>query len=214
LILAGHDALRQWFESREGQRAAIFIFKGEETMAEITNGCTGPGQLAVRIDILDRVQGMGMVFHGPIMMNVGLGVLRAEVSFWVGEREIYEQEVWLHRMSVEGWSAAVKALISGQTGECKKIVSGPESPELRMAVRRYDSTLDGPASEGVGPCYDLLVTVDSVVLGCSIAVTGQGPAMCLVPTAGSLLQFANDLRVEADNALLHPGHIPQRLSEG
>ena len=171
-------------------------------MPEITNGRTGPGRLAVRIDIVDGVQGMGMVSHGPIIMGTRGGVLRTEVSFWVGEQKIFGQETWLHRMTLEGWWAAVEALISGQTGECKEIVSGPESPELRMTVRRYDSTRSGPNSEDVEPCYSMLVVVDSVVLGYSIGVTCQGPAMRLVPTAESLLQFANDLRVEADNALL------------
>jgi hypothetical protein len=105
-------------------------------------------------------------------------------------------------MTVEGWLAAVEALISGQIRGHEEIVSGPESPELRMTVRRYGSTPSDPDSEDVGPSYSMLVVVDSVVLGYSIAITCQGPAMRLAPTADSLLQFANDLQVEADNALL------------
>ena len=170
-------------------------------MAEITNGRTGPGRLAVRVDIVDGMQGTGMVAHGPIIMSTQGGVLRTEVSFWVGEREIFKQEIWLHRMTVEGWLALVEALISGQTWGHQEIVSGPESPELRMTVRRYGSAPSDPDSEDVEPAYSMLVVVDSVVLGYSIAITCQGPAMRLAPTADSLLQFSNDLRVEADNVL-------------
>jgi len=157
---------------------------------------------------------MGMVSHGPIIMNAALGVLRAEVSFWLGEREIFAQEIWLHRMSVEGWLAAVEALISGQTGECKEIVSGPESPELGMTVRCYGSTPNGPPSEDAGRSYELLIVVDPVVLAPSRGVTGEGPGMRLVPTAGSLLQFASDLLAEAEDALHHRGYLPHRAAEG
>ena len=48
-------------------------------MAEIGSGQPRPARPAVRIDILRREPGIGMVSHGAVALNAALGVLRAHV---------------------------------------------------------------------------------------------------------------------------------------
>lgn len=165
-------------------------------MAEICGGEPGPGRLAVRIDILRKEPGIGMVSHGAVVMNAALGVLRAYVSFWVGERELFGHEVLLHSLSVQGWAKDVEALVRGEMEDSSEIHFGVESPELMMTVRRHESTSGGE------PFYELLVVLDSGILNPEEGLTGEGPAMYLGPKPEEILQFARELRAEADNMLL------------
>ena len=160
-------------------------------MAEISNGVQGPARLAARIDLIKRLPAMyGMVSIGPAILNAGLGVFRARVSFHLGEREICGHEVLLHNMSIKGWTSELKALIAGEFD--RDIVYPPmESPELVMQVWRHEVESD--------PYYELLIALDAGVFDPQLGISGEGPGVFLCPDQAALLQFAEDLLAEAKN---------------
>ena len=164
-------------------------------MAEINNSETGPERVAVRIDILQKVNGSGFVLHGPVLMNAALGVLRANASFEVGTQTFFARQVLLHHTSIKEWASAVEALAKEENKDRDEVHFSAESPELMMTVRRYES----PTSEQA--FYDLLVVVDSGVMEGASMITGEGPAVYISPTIEAILQFARDLRRGADNVL-------------
>ncbi|MBN1954816.1 MAG: hypothetical protein JW900_07175 [Anaerolineae bacterium] len=168
-------------------------------MAEITGGNTGSGKLAVRIEILEKVRGM-FAGRGSLRMNAAMGVVRAQVTFVVGDEEIFSHDVLLHRMSVDGWATGVEMLVEGKMGERKEVGVGVESPELEMRVVRRDLP-DIPQFKDALPSYELLVLVDSGALNPEEDIAHEGPAMYLEPDADRLVQFARDLRDETEQAL-------------
>lgn len=167
-------------------------------MAEITNGGEGQGRTTARVKILAEMSAglFSMVSIGPAMLNADLGVVRAEVSFWQGDRELCQGDVLLHSMSVQEWEAAVRALIAGEV-EREFIHFPSESPELIISVWR--STYN----PGTGPFtgYDLVIALDAGVFDPAEGISGTGPGVYLYPTPEELLKFAQDLLAETEAAL-------------
>ena len=166
-------------------------------MAEVTNAIEGPAHLAIRIDMLERVHGPGMVSHGSICMNAALGVVRAYVTFIVGNQEIFGGEVFLHRLSLVEWKEQVVALVEGDMEGCKCVSFPMESPELMMCAQRFDSNvMGGPASY-----YELMAALDVGILDSNMGLTSDGPGIYLNLEPEALVQFSDDLLHEADVVL-------------
>ena len=161
-------------------------------MAEIKNNATDAAQLAVRIEILEKVAGKGMVSHGPLKLNAERGIARTHVSFWVGDHEIFRNEVLMHKMSVKTWTEEISALIEGRLGP-REVNFGLESPELLMTARR-----SRPMMAGGHPFYELLVVLDAGSFDAGGGISGEGPAMLLTPKAEVLKQFSMDLLREVE----------------
>jgi hypothetical protein len=189
----------------------------EEYMAEITNGRTGPGMLAVTIDVLRKEPELGLIGRNSIAMNSDLGLLWTKVAFWVGERETFSQEVLLHSLSLRSWPERIEALIKGRGVTQKETRNGHErvvefdmaSPELIIRVHQYAfrEPEDGSSRRAKAPgtvryIYDMLVIVDTGIDAGEDGVRGEGPAMYLQPELENLIAFARDLRSEAEMALL------------
>ncbi len=165
-------------------------------MAVITNNAASAAQLAVRIDVLERVKGTGLVSHGAVKVEAEHGVVRSNVSFWVGDREIFRSEVFLHQMTVSEWMENIQALVDGEFGPRQEINFGFESPELMLVARRSQ-----PVLEGGLPFYELTVVLDAGSFDAGGGIIGEGPAMFFTPKAEVLLRFSSDLLAEVNQAL-------------
>jgi hypothetical protein len=161
-------------------------------MAEISNGVQGPGRLAARIDILERVpEDEGMVNIGPAALNAAMGVYHVRVSFWLGEHEICGHEILLHDASVKSWTSQVRDLVEERLD--RDVIYFPtESPELVSQLRRFDY----PS----GPHYELLMALDTGVFDTEPVLSGEGPGVFLSPEEDTLVQFIEDLLAEAEAA--------------
>lgn len=161
-------------------------------MAEINNGRQGPGRLAARIDILERVpEDEGMVNIGPAAQNAALGVVHVRISFWLGERQLCAQEVLLLDGAIKRWASDVRALVEGEWD--RDVVYFPfVSPELIARLRRYDHES--------GSRYELLMALDTGVFDLEPVISGEGPGVFLSPEVDVLLQFNEDLLAEAEAA--------------
>jgi len=153
-------------------------------MAEIVNE-DGTAQLKASIEVLDSVRG-GMVSHGSAFLNAMMGVVRARVSFWIGDRAFVTREVYLHQMSVRSWAKQVSALVQGELDR-DEIAWGAESPELLINLRRFDV--------GDHARYEMTIALDVSALA-DEGVTGEGPGLLLMPEAEAVVQFADDLLAE------------------
>lgn len=65
-------------------------------MAEINNGREGELFLGVVFDLNRKESPQGVITRNNVAMNSDLGLLWAEISFWVGQKAIFKQEVLLH----------------------------------------------------------------------------------------------------------------------
>lgn len=195
-------------------------------MAEITNGKSGPARLAARVDIIEGIPpNTGPVAVGPVVVlnidssalssaisaltaelagdeaetthapNVKPGVVCARVSFWLGGRELCGH-VLLQRSAARDWAFEIKALIEGKL-ERDVVYSAIESPELLMTAWRHDVEQD----ESLDAYYELLVVLDTGVFDPETGISGEGPGVFLSPEPEALLQFAEDLLAETENAL-------------
>ena len=166
-------------------------------MAEITNGISGPARLAARVDIMEGIPpNAGMVAIGPAVLNAALGVVRARVSFWLGKREICGHKVLLHSSALKGWASEVKALIEGKSNR-DVIYSAMENPEMLMTIWRHNIEQE----ESPVAYYEFLVVLDTGVFDPETGISGEGPGVFLSPEPEALLQFAEDLLAETENAL-------------
>ncbi len=170
-------------------------------MAEIDNEIVGPAHTAAKVEILAKMPArlgmISMVAIGPALLNAGMGVVRARVSFWQGEQELCGHEVLLHSMSVRGWADEVKSLIAGKS-ERDIICFSIDSPELMMTAWRYSvDTGNGPSVS-----YELLIALAAGVFDPSVGIGGgTGPGVFLCPEPEMLQQFAQDLLAETEEAL-------------
>jgi hypothetical protein len=165
-------------------------------MAELTNGRTDAARLAIRIDVLRQETEQGLFHRQFVMMNSDLGLLWTHVGFWVGEKEIFAQDVLLHSLSIESWAAQIKAM-NPEIGE--RIPFAIESPELFMEVQHYGRPGDADPQDPIyqNPGCRFFVYVDVAIAAGSFAISMSGPAMVLAPRMSEIQEFARTLRAEA-----------------
>jgi hypothetical protein len=178
-------------------------------MATISNGREGEARLAVDIDIVRAEHRPGLVYRGCVALNSCLGLLWAHVTFTVGRRETFCQEVLLQSDNLREFADGVVGLLRGQTGEVALDIG---SPELGLQLRRHDlpprraggARLAGtPRAErpNASPRLSLLAYVDIGVQAGAESVSRAGPAMLLEPSVEEARQFGRDLRSETELAL-------------
>lgn len=175
-------------------------------MAQIPRYLTGPAASSVRIEVLGRLEQTGIVRRGPVSYYAAAGVVRARVSFRVGEREIMNHEVLLHTSSIELWMATTEMLVNGDRTGNPEILFDIASPEIIMTAKRFGGV---PLAGGMAyaefisdsATYELLVVIEGGSIADTGTVTGEGPAMVLMPTGHELLEFASQLSSEADAAM-------------
>jgi hypothetical protein len=186
-------------------------------MTEINNGRKGSAMLGVCIDIYKKEPISGSFHRNCISMNTQLGLVWADVSFWVAEKEIFHQDVLLHSISVREWASAIEGLAREEGGIVTDTHYGYErrvrfdiaSPELIINTHQYYYKPQRPlkSKKEENPktghfSYDMLVVVDTSIAAGNKNVAGEGPAMYLEPGLDSLLRFARDLRSETEVTLL------------
>ncbi len=129
-------------------------------MAQIKNGQAGPTTLTVRIDVQRAEPRRGVIAREAVAMNSDMGLVWAEVSFWVGETQIFAQEVLLHSLSIRGWADEIEALFHGRAHVEKQTHYGLErvvhfdiaSPELLIQVHQLVYTPEKRrAAYGIAP---------------------------------------------------------------
>lgn len=160
-------------------------------MAEISNGLTGGGRLAVRLQVLRKEPPRGIIARGSVAMNSDLTLLWTRVSFWVGEKEIFGQEVLLHSSSILAWSRLVEESQYDQNTEFWFPV---ESPELGIMVRHFGT--------GEEAFVQMLVYIEVGIATGESGVWQAGPAMLMEVDVDKLHQFAGQLRSEAEMVML------------
>ncbi len=185
-------------------------------MAQINNGKEGAGFLAVNIDVLHKEPEEGFITRNNVGMNSDLGLLWTRISYEVGENEIYSQEVLLHSLSLIEWPRQIQAMLAGKGCIQRETPYGFErsihfdicSPELLITLRQFcrqpEKRPGGSRSKrnSAHYRYELMVTVDTVIASGDTEMRGEGPSMFLQPNIDAVLQFAHDLRSEAELALL------------
>ena len=164
-------------------------------MAELTNGREGAARLAVHVDVLHSDDQPGMVVRGPVLtFGPGSDMCWLRVTFWVGERAIFEQEVLVQWASIRNWPHDLDHMHQTHQGSGS---FGFESPELFIEV---DPILLDPVDrrtpdEAYG--YELLIGVDIGISAGAAGVSGEGPLMRFYPDYAAIERFALDLKAEA-----------------
>jgi hypothetical protein len=166
-------------------------------MVKMTLSPPGDDAMDAQIDILQRVGGCTMKALGPVMMNTGLGVVRARVTLRLGGREILAHEVHLHHMSVAGWKTEVEMLTRGEMTDRQEIWLGVESPELILNVRRSESARES----GGEAYYDFTIGVDAGPFSSDPSIAGEYIGATFSPSAEDLRTFARDLLDETEAVL-------------
>jgi hypothetical protein len=169
-------------------------------MAEITNGRTGDARLVVRIEILRKEIEQGALWRETVMMNSDLGLLWTRVTYQVGKKEIFSQDVLIHSGSYQSWDARIAAM---DLGIYERIPFAIESPELYMEVTHYrrpdDAQPDDPIYQN--PSCQFLIYVDTAIAAGSFGISMSGPAMVLMRPTSEIQEFAHRLRQEAEAVL-------------
>ncbi|MBN1247612.1 MAG: hypothetical protein JXC32_08125 [Anaerolineae bacterium] len=168
-------------------------------MVETSRYIEDAGPAFARIEVLERVGGCLQPLKplGPIMMNTSLGVVRAQVSFWLGEQEILSHHVHLLHMSLQGWLAGVEALIKGTLEGRSEIYLPSESPELILHARRFDV----PTGDESTSCYELTIGLNTGIFDSPPYISGTHYGLTLTASAEELQRFADDLLTEAEAKL-------------
>jgi hypothetical protein len=166
-------------------------------MAEVTNGCQGGAHLALRIEVLRSGEGPGPVVRGGMWtFGSGQDMVWLRVTYFVAEREIFSHDVLVQVASVGMWVPVLEGLMA-QTIESNTVDFGLESPELGLTVKRHDlREFKSSPEDGPDFSFDLLVMVDTAMGLEGGSISSMGPAMFLIPPAGDILKFANELRDE------------------
>jgi hypothetical protein len=169
-------------------------------MAEITNGRTGAAYLAVGIEILRKEMEQGTIRRKTVLMNSDLGLLWTRVSYQVGEKEIFAQEVLLHSISISSWDSRIAAM---NPDISERIPFAIESPELYIEVKHYGRTDDAKPDDPIyqNPSCQFLIYVDTAIAAGSFGISMSGPAMVLLIPMSEIQNFAHALHQEADAVL-------------
>ena len=170
-------------------------------MAEIKNYRTGAARLAARLDVLRSGDGPGPVVRGPVVtFGSGKHMVWLHVSFWVGEREIYAQDVMVQYASLRDWPDYIERLARGEIQECG---FPPESPELIIDIWRYEPDPDLGDDSTEGNCYYQMAVCVEVGIGAGEdGVAHSGPGILFEPSIEQIRQFARELRAAAEMARL------------
>jgi len=86
-------------------------------MAELNNGREGELYLGVVFDLHHKVAPQGIIARNHVNMNSDLGLLWAEVSFWVGKKSIYNQDVLVHAEDIRRFSDQALQIIQAPARE-------------------------------------------------------------------------------------------------
>lgn len=169
-------------------------------MAEITNGRTGAARLAVRIEILRQEMEQGPLWRETVLMNSDLGLLWTRVTYQVGAKEIFSQEVLIHSGSYQSWDARLAAM---DLGIFERIPFAIESPELYIEVTHYGRPDDAQPDDPIyqNPGCQFLIYVDTAIAAGSFGISMSGPAMVLTRPMSEIQAFAHQVRQEAEAVL-------------
>jgi len=196
-------------------------------MAEINNARTGAAYLAARLEILRKEPEHGVINRNCVEMNSDLGLLWMNLSLWVGEREIFSQNIMVHCLDVDQLAQDLQRL---KQGDCRirkvthygvenSICFGLTSPELLLTIRqavimqdphlvqRYlngENITEELEVEGneMDPIYEMWIGVDTGIAAGASHVKGDGPMLYFQPTYSQLDQFIKDFHTEKEVALL------------
>jgi len=86
-------------------------------MAELNNGREGELYLGVVFDLHHKVAPQGIITRNHVNMNSDLGLLWTEVSFWVGNKSIYNQDVLVHVEDIRRFSDQALQVIQAPARE-------------------------------------------------------------------------------------------------
>lgn len=165
-------------------------------MAELTNQRAGAGRLAVHIDVLRSDDQPGPIVRGSIFtMGSGEDMCWLRVTFWVGDRAIFQQDVLVQWPSIRNWPHDLEWMVEQRSQFGGSF--GPESPELMIEVEQtyIEPAIRFKPEEDYG--YEVLIGVDTGIAAGEFAVAGEGPTMHFYPTLDELRQFGRDLKAEA-----------------
>lgn len=118
-------------------------------MAELNNGREGELYLGVTFDLHHRVSPQGVIARNHVNMNSDLGLLWVEISYRVGIKPIYAQDVLVHAEDIRRFSGQVLQAIDApermyglpkefrtNTGIEREMSLNFTSPELICRVRQ------------------------------------------------------------------------------
>lgn len=155
-------------------------------MAELTNGQTGPGRLAIRITFLPRQ--VGDRLHTSPVFYFGEYV-KAQMAFLAGGRSIWSHTIAAHGDTFEAFLSSLEKI--HVTDE--EIVEWDSlcSPEIGIEARRRrnESFEDGRI---LGYRYRVTAYIDHGA-ATSGGITWEGPAMILNVDEEDILAFARQM---------------------
>ncbi len=163
-----------------------------------TNRCIpDSGPVSASIRVIQKVGGClsSLMPLGAAIVNTGMGVVLAEMTLRVGDQEILTHPVYLLHPSLRGWRAGVSALVNN-TLEGRE-VDLPDCAELVLIARRFDL----PAEMDMREYYELTVALNCGALDSPPCVGSNHIGLTLTTTAQELLDFANELLLEAEAVL-------------
>ncbi len=151
----------------------------------------------IRIKRPDTTQ--GLLIRGPVVTLGGKGWLWAYVSFQVGEREVYGQDIAVQWATIRDLVKQLEQL--RETEEEGWIRSGIESPELNIEIKQcwIEPDLRDESEEEF--YYRLWVNVDTSIGAGAQGVTGTGPGVMLWPGKNELFAFVYELLIDARMAM-------------
>jgi hypothetical protein len=165
-------------------------------MAELTNNRQGAARLAVHVDVLRSDDQPGMIVRGPVLMfGPRIDVCWLRVTFWVGERAIFTQDVMVQWSSIRIWPQQLNWMVETRSRYGGSF--GGESPELMIKVEQtyLEPEIRFEPDEAYG--YQLIIGVDTSIAAGESAVAGEGPCLFFFPELTELQRFASDLKAEA-----------------
>jgi len=178
-------------------------------MAELNNGNEGNSFLAVRLDIMRKEPRQGMIARNCVEMNSEMDLLWVNVSYIVGTRTIFEQEVLVHSHDLRNFTSHVEEAICNippHERERRQFRMDITSPELIIRLDQFICKIsssqhddDAPAYSGY---YEIVIAVEIGIEAGEPGVADDGPAMFFSPESDHLLAFIRDLRSETEMALL------------
>jgi hypothetical protein len=118
-------------------------------MAELNNGRDGELYLGVVFDLHRKESQHGVIARNHVVMNSDLGLVWAEISFWVGQKAIYTQEVLMHSNDIRRFTSQVIQIIEApariyglpnehrtENGVERELSLSITSPELIWRIRQ------------------------------------------------------------------------------
>ena len=138
----------------------------------------------------------GMVVRGPVFtFGPGSDMCWLRVTFWVGERAIFEQDVMVQWPSIRNWPQELEWMVETRSRYGGSF--GGESPELMIEVEQtyFEPAIRFEPEEAYG--YRLIIGVDTGIAAGETTVSGEGPCMYFFPKLAELQRFARELKAEA-----------------